>query len=127
MTLHFLHSGRVSSIKPEIYLYREHIDFRMGMNRLAEAVHLVMKENPLSGSYYVFINRRKNGVKVLYWDRNGFCLWQKRLEKARFHWPVHLGEGEKLNLTEQQFLWILEGYNLKFWKPHPELKFEKIV
>ena len=111
----------------EIFLYREAVDFRMGINRLSEAVSLMMKENPLSGSFYVFINRRKNGMKVLYWDRNGFCLWQKRLEKEHFHWPVHLQTDGKIILTPQQFQWLMEGFNLRYWKPHVEEKYEKIM
>ena len=111
----------------EIFLYREAVDFRMGINRLSEGVSLMMKENPLSGSLYVFINRRKNGMKVLYWDRNGFCLWQKRLEKEHFHWPVHLQTDGKIILTPQQFQWLMEGFNLRYWKSHAEKKYEKIM
>lgn len=123
----FRSSKQERQASPEIFLYRESIDFRMGMNRLSEAVSLVMQENPLSGSLYVFINRRKKGIKVLYWDRNGFCLWQKRLEKEHFHWPTHFISEGKIVLTSQQFQWLIEGFNLRHWKPHAEEKYEKIV
>ena len=46
-----------------------------------------LKLDPFSAQLFAFRNRRATAVKVLYWERNGFCLWQKRLEKERFHWP----------------------------------------
>jgi len=111
---------------PEVYLYREIIDFRNGINGLIGIVEFQLCENVLSGKLFVFTNKSKDKIKILYWDRNGFCLWQKRLEKFRFYWPSHLSDDKKIILTMQQMKWLLEGYNLRYLKPHPELKFEKI-
>ena len=111
----------------EIYLYREAIDFRKGINGLSGFVEAMLEQNVFSRSLYVFTNRKKNKIKVLYWEDNGFCLWQKRLEKAKFIWPIHLSGTQTIGLTVQQFKWMLEGYNLKYWKPHEVLKYEKVM
>ena len=51
-----------------------------------------MALDPMREALFVFTNRRADGIKVLWWDRNGFCLWMKRLEAHRFVWPVHVTE-----------------------------------
>lgn len=110
----------------EVYLCREEIDFRKDINGLALMVEDYLHENVLSGKLFVFINRKKDKIKVLYWDMTGFCIWKKRLEKAKFFWPEHLSMNRKITLSFQQFKYLLEGFDLRFWKPHPELKFEKV-
>ena len=110
----------------EIYLYREAIDFRKGINGLTIFAETILEKDVFSKSLFVFINKSKNKIKVLYWDSNGFCLWQKRLEKAKYAWPVHLSRDQAIGLTLQQFKWLLEGFNLKYWKPHEILKYEKV-
>ncbi len=63
--------------------------------------------NVFFGNFFVFCNRNRIFVKIRYWDRNGFCLWQKRFEKHRFSWPE--SEGEVLELSHRQLRWILDG------------------
>jgi transposase len=63
-------------------------------------------EDPLSGSLYVFINRRRTYVKLVYWDRTGFCLFAKRLERGRFILP---GSADTCELSEQAFRLLLDG------------------
>ena len=70
-----------------VYLAVGTTDMRKQINGLSILVQETMELDPLSGSVYVFCNRQRSIVKALYWDRNGFCLWQKRLEKDRFRWP----------------------------------------
>jgi len=65
-----------------VYLAVGATDMRKQINSLTILVEQHMHLDPLSGSVFVFCNRRRSTVKALYWDRNGFCLWQKRLEKA---------------------------------------------
>ena len=64
---------------------------RKSMDALSALVSGQLSLDPFSGHLFAFRNRRRNLVKVLYWDRNGFCLWQKRLEKDRFRWPDDAG------------------------------------
>ncbi len=76
-----------------VYLHREPVDFRKQINGLALIVQDEMTLDPMQSALFVFTNRAANRVKILWWDRNGFCLWTKRLEKDRFVWPFrHAGD-----------------------------------
>lgn len=70
-----------------VYLHRPAIDFRMGINGLSIVVEQALGLDPFAEAVYVFSNRRRNRVKILGWDRNGFWLFMKRLEQDRFIWP----------------------------------------
>ena len=65
---------------------------RQSINGLSVLVANNLELSPLSGSLFVFYNKARDKIKILYWDRNGFCLWYKRLEKHRFHIPAHISE-----------------------------------
>ena len=110
----------------EIYLCREPVDFRKGINGLSILVESTLALSPFSHALFVFINRQRDKIKILYWERSGFCLWQKRLEKERFKWPKHM-MGDVISLNDQQLDWLLDGYDLKVMKPHAELTFETVV
>jgi transposase len=70
-----------------LYLALGYTDMRKAINGLSILVEDQLHQDPFSGHLFVFCNRRRNIVKILYWERNGFCLWQKRLEKHFFSWP----------------------------------------
>ena len=76
---------------PAVYLCRVIVDFRKGINGLAILVEAALQLDPFSEQLFVFCNRKRDKVKILYWERNGFCLWQKRLKRARFKWPRKVG------------------------------------
>ena len=76
--------GGLSHLK--VYLAPGYTDMRKAINGLSILVD-GLDLDPFSGHLFVFCNRRQTMLKILYWDRNGFCLWQKRLEKDRFSWP----------------------------------------
>jgi transposase len=111
---------------PVVYLCRDSIDFRKGINGLAVLVEDTLQLDPFSEQLYVFCNRRRDRIKILYWERSGFCLWQKRLEKARFHWP-RKGFDELVTLTSQQLNWLLDGYDITRMKPHEKLVFTGVL
>ena len=73
-----------------VWLAREPQDFRKGINGLSIVVEEQLAHDPFSGHLFVFINKGRDKIKALYWERSGFCLWQKRLERERFKWPEHL-------------------------------------
>ena len=116
---------RPSNDLPVVYLCREVVDFRKGMNGLAALVEDTLQEDPFSEQLYVFCNRRRDRVRILYWERNGFCLWQKRLEKARFHWPRR-EPGAVVTLTGQQLNWLLDGLDVMRMKPHERLFYRQV-
>ena len=99
-----------------IYLHREPVDFRKWINGLATIVEGEMRMNPFSKNMFVFINRNRTRIKVLYWDRTGYACWFKRLEKDRFPWPRKFSEGV-VTVVAREFAWLLEGY--EFWKLKP--------
>ena len=78
---------RPSNERPEVFLCRDAVDFRKGVNGLPALVEAELGHDPFAECLFVFCNRRRDRVKILYLERNGFCLWQKRLEEDRFHWP----------------------------------------
>lgn len=92
-----------------ILAYSEPVDMRKAFDGLLGLVKGVLAEDPLSGSLFVFVNRRKNYLKAIYWDRTGFCLFAKRLERGRFRFPH---EGPKQELSAQVFQLLLDGIEL---------------
>lgn len=70
-----------------IYLYRTPCDMRKSFNGLSGLIRSELNADPLSGSLFVFCNKRRNMVKLMYWDRDGFAIWHKRLERGSFSVP----------------------------------------
>ena len=97
-------------------------DMRKQINGLAIITVQQMKQDPLSGHLYMFCGRDRRLLKVLYWDHNGFCLWQKRLEKHRFPWPRT--EDEVREISEQQLTMLLSG--IDFFNAHTTLTFSEV-
>jgi len=89
-----------------ILAYREPVDMRKSFNGLVAVVQNVLREDPLSGCLFVFFNRRGNYMKLVTWDRTGYCLFAKRLEQGRFRLPS--GEA-KQEISERTFKLILDG------------------
>ena len=118
-----------------IYLCRDPVDFRMGINGLSVLVEGSLKYDPFSRNLFCFVNKRRNQIKVLYWQRTGFCLWLKRLEEERFKWPSHLDAVDDgrarsipvIELDEAQFHWLLDGLDLKHLKPHRALEYRTVL
>jgi len=94
-----------------IWLYARPTDMRRSFNGLAAMARNVMGEDPLGGHAFVFINRRQTQIKILYFDRSGYCIWAKRLEQGRFNYNRLAGEKQALNWTELKL--IIEGIELK--------------
>lgn len=110
---------------PAVYLHRDPIDFRVGINGLAVRVEQEMALSPFSGALFLFTNRAHDKIKVLYWDQTGFALWLKRLEEARFVWPKGVGE-TVWTLSEDQLHWLLNGYDITLMKPHKSLQYKRV-
>ncbi len=109
-----------------VYLCSHPVDFRKGMLGLSALVEANLSLNPFDDALFVFCNRQRSGIKMLYWQRNGFCLWQKRLEKEHFFWPG-TDQTAVLELTVQQLNWLLEGYDIRAMKPHKKLSYTTVL
>jgi transposase len=109
-----------------VYVCAKPVDFRKGMGSLAVLVESQLKLDPFAEAVFVFSNRRSTAIKILYWDCNGFCLWQKRLEKDRFIWPKP-GNSGAIMLTIQQLEWLLAGFDINRMKPHQALHYRSVL
>ncbi len=89
-----------------ILAWRDPVDMRKSFDGLIGLVRDAMIQDPLSGNLYVFVNRRGNYLKLIYWDRTGFALFAKRLDRGRFVIP---GQNTTQKLSSEQFRLILDG------------------
>ena len=102
----------------KVYIAKEATDLRKSYDGLGMLVHETLEMDPLSGYVFVFFNRRANQIKALYWDRNGFCIWQKRLEKGKFRVPSITDSHWEINFQELQVL--LAGFSIKHLRRHTQ-------
>jgi len=99
-----------SSLK--FYFYRQATDMRKSFDGLCGLVAEVPNHNPLNGAVYIFVNRRKNRIKLLLWDSDGFWIFYKRLEKGTFQVSYDLAGKEALEWSYDQLVLILSGIDL---------------
>lgn len=90
-----------------VWLYRRPTDMRKSFDGLAALVRHALGEEPLSGELYVFVNRRRTLMKILYFDRSGYCVWSKRLEQGQFQ--VRWDGAQKVSLDLTALKLIIEG------------------
>jgi transposase len=106
----------------KIFLRPGHTDLRKAVNGLAAIIEQQMEGEPFSGNVYLFCNRGRKLLKAVYWDRNGFRLSQKRLEKHRFPWP-ETGEAAR-ELRAEELSMLLNG--IDFFHAHKPLCYKKV-
>jgi transposase len=102
-----------------VYLAVGSTDMRKAINGLSILVEQALELNPFSGDLFVFCNRQRTIIKILYWDLNGFCLWLKRLEKHQFKWPKL--RQEVICIGPKQLDWLLSG--LDYTSAHQQLNY----
>ena len=108
-----------------IFLHKATVDGRKQINGLAAIVESAMGQSPFGGGLFVFTTRRRDYVKLLYWNRSGFALWMHRLEEEKFRWPTKM-DGDVIALTSQQLEWLIEGYDIMRMKPHATLAYSAV-
>jgi len=108
-----------------VYLHRDPVDFRKSINGLSVIVDEAMGLPPFEPGVFVFCNRSRDKLKALYWDRTGFALWYKRLEKDKFKWPRQHSDST-VTLTYEQWDWLLRGLNFLDIKPHKAWAFTTV-
>ncbi|MCB9508755.1 MAG: IS66 family insertion sequence element accessory protein TnpB [Deferribacteres bacterium] len=96
----------------KFYLYREPADMRKGFDGLCGLVTDTLGADPLSGDVFIFLNRRRNRMKLLLWDRDGFWIFYKRLEQGAFEPPVVAEKTGSVELAYDELMLILHGIEL---------------
>lgn len=100
----------------QILIYTRPVDMRRAIDGLAVIVSERLDLCPSSGTIYVFYNRQGDKLKILYWQRNGFCVWYKRLEKDRFKLPKP--SDKTMEISMQQLRWLLDGLDFTKLQRH---------
>ena len=109
-----------------VYLHREPVDFRKAINGLSVIVQDTMSLSPFEKALFVFCNRKRTQLKVLYWDETDFALWQKRLERDKFKWPRHW-DSDPVVIDHEQWQWLLRGFDITQLKPHKALFYQDVA
>lgn len=101
------------------YLCRQPTDMRKKFDGLSGVVESTLGANPLSGDVFIFINKRRDRIKLLLWDRDGFWLFYKRLEKGTFQLPTDTSDSQSIELNHDALWMILTGIDLGSIKRRP--------
>ena len=106
-----------------VYLHRDAIDFRKSINGLASLVEHGLGLNAFADALFVFANRRRDRIKILGWDVNGFWLLHKRLERDRFVWPRE--DQGVVALSVEQLHWLLKGIDIQAMRGHRAASYQR--
>ncbi|WP_198043613.1 IS66 family insertion sequence element accessory protein TnpB [Ketobacter nezhaii] len=115
---------RPSNSSLKVYVYSGVVDMRKQIDGQAALVETTMEVNPFSKRLVVFTNKRRDKLKILAWDKNGFLVWYERLEKQRF---LRLKGDHNRVLSIKDLNLYLDGYDINRFKPHEPLKIEKVA
>lgn len=110
-----------------VFLYRLPTDMRKSFNGLVALTESALKQDPLSGSLFVFVNRRRDRIKILYWGQTGFCIWYQQLQKGTYQLPGEdvLKEQQTLEVTRSQLSLILDGIDLSSARQRMRFQFPR--
>lgn len=110
-----------------VYLARGFTDLRKSIDGLAILVKEEFNLDPFSPNLFVFCNRGRDKLKILYWDQSGFWLYYRRLERGRFQWPADDHGSTPLKVTHRQLKWLLDGLSLEQKQAHPEVTARTVI
>lgn len=108
-----------------IYLATGATDLRKSIDGLAALVQEALRLDPFSPSLFVFCNRQRDKLKMLYWDNNGFWLFYRRLEKGTFQWPT--SHDSVITLSSRELRWLLDGLSLHQRQAHPQVMAKRVI
>jgi transposase len=109
--------------KVNIYIKPGKTDMRKQINGLAAIVESELTLDLFGNNLFIFCNRTKTLLKILYWERNGFCLWQKRLEQDKFPWPKN--QEESMKISQNELTMLLDG--IDFFNAHKKLNYTSTI
>jgi transposase len=95
------------------YLYRDPTDMRKTFDGLSGIIQSQLDRSPTSGEVFIFINRRRNRVKLLRWEQGGFILYYKRLERGTFELPRFTGDALSYQMSQSSLMLMIEGISVK--------------
>ena len=104
------------------FLYRHPTDMRKSFDGLTALVVNFIDKDPFSGNVFIFVNKRRDRIKLLLWDSDGFWIFYKRLERGTFQVPAINLSNDSLELSYEQLLMILKGFDLSDVKKRPRYK-----
>ena len=111
----------------KIFLAIKPVDFRKQIYGLAALVKDTLSEQTSeSRSLFIFTNKGKTSIRILYWDLTGFAVWTKVLEKDRFKWPRKVEEAKRL-ISQRELKWLLQGIDIEKIKVHEPLKTSSVI
>jgi len=109
----------------QVYLAPGATDMRKSIDGLSAIVSAVFELDPFSNAWFVFCGKRKDRLKILRWDCNGFWLYYRRLEKGRFKWPAQ--SDKALIISRRQLNWLLDGLSIEQASSHHPVKASIVV
>jgi transposase len=98
-----------------VFLYTVATDMRKSFSGLHGLIVESLRQDPLSGDWFVFLNRRRDRIKIMTWEQDGFAIWYKQLQRGTFALPA--GDGDSLRLTSRELALLLTGIDLKQTRP----------
>ncbi len=112
------------SSQTRVFLARDAVDMRKSFNGLIGLTESVLEQDPLSGHLFVFINRRRDRIKLLYWGGTGFCIWYQQLEQGGYQLPdvTTADERKGIEITATQLSLILDGVDLSSVRQRPRYR-----
>ena len=108
----------------KIFIHKDPVDMRKSINGLSAIVDIHMPEGLQGKNLFIFCNRRRTQMKMLYFDKSGFALWLKRLEASRFPWSKGLDQSV-IEMSAEDLELLLDGVNV--WTRFEKICFEKVV
>ena len=105
--------------------HRDYVDMRKAINGLSQIVESAQMGNLMEPHLFVFSGKSRSVIKILYFDRSGFCLWTKRLEQNKLPWPKKTLD-LVVAITSEQLSWLLDGYDVFKIKPFAELNYDRV-
>lgn len=118
--------NNITTNQHNIYFANFFVDMRKSIDGLSLIVCEQFQQNPALGSIFVFLNKSRNKIKILYFDRNGFVLWYKRLERGRFILSTSIVE-KVFMMSDEQLRWLLDGLDFMSLRGHPTLQYDTFL
>jgi transposase len=110
----------------QVYLACGPTDLRKSIDGLAAIVQLSFQLDPFSSNLFVFCNRKRDKLKILHWDHNGFWLYYRRLDEGLFHWP-NQQTASPLKISQRQLNWLLDGLPMEQKQAHSKIDAKFII